>query len=169
MVFRQAAVWPLGGLFSGHCSGPDFGTRATKLERTATKKLPKMRTELVLAQITEKRQFLRYPENDLWVEYFTFRFRVMVVFVRGPVWQKVFAHPTVGAPSADNSPSALSARAGTITIKPIEEMKRKIFQFLCEAAGGPDTECQFQSKSETRMNGEKAKGSKMLKSNKNTS
>ena len=28
--------------------------------------------------------------------------------------QKVFPHPTVGAPSASNSPSALSARAGLL-------------------------------------------------------
>ena len=43
----------------------------------------------------------------------TFCFRVSPVFVRGtrPTRRKVFPHPTVGAPSASNSPRALSAQA----------------------------------------------------------
>ena len=43
-----------------------------------------------------------------------FSFPSYAIFVRGtrPTGQKVFPHPTVGAPSACNSPSALSARAG---------------------------------------------------------
>ena len=44
----------------------------------------------------------------------TFHFRVTAIFIK-KTWlkrQKVFPHPTAGAPSASNSPSALSARAG---------------------------------------------------------
>ena len=44
----------------------------------------------------------------------TFRFWVTVLFVKKktrPTRQKVFPHPTVGAPSASNSPSALIAQA----------------------------------------------------------
>merc|ERR1712156_782199 len=49
-----------------------------------------------------------------WKRFFNFPFRSYSCF-RKKIWltaQKVFPPPTVGAPSASNSPSALSARAG---------------------------------------------------------
>ena len=51
--------------------------------------------------------------SHLGLDYSTFRLRVTVVFVKKrPPRQKVFPHPCMGAPSASNSPSTLSARAG---------------------------------------------------------
>ena len=56
--------------------------------------------------------------SHLGIDFSTFRFGVTAVFVT-KIWltrQKVFPLPTVGAPSASNSPSALSARAGYLMI-----------------------------------------------------
>ena len=63
--------------------------------------------------ISGRKQHFWAQKGPLWAIGATFRFRVTPVFVRGtrPTRQKVFPHPTVGAPSASNSPSALSAQA----------------------------------------------------------
>ena len=93
-------------------STPNFGPSLTKLVGTirVTKKMTQNDNGSGTALFV-KGAFVSFWHLRIYCA--TFCFRVTPVFVRGtrPTRQKVFPHPTVGAPSASNSPSALSAQA----------------------------------------------------------